>query len=349
MLSGLSSAPTDPVHFAYPSTEAVATSTPAWPYLGFDQRRYSREDQTRLIEYIRRHQIDFVFLFDSQATRPLYRVLRSAGVRRIVAYWGAQISSENRGLRLLAKKVQFRLSPSKIDGLIFESKAMARLATHGRGVPANRTRVVPLGVDTERFSPSVSDYAHEAFSIPRDQALVVYSGHMEARKGVATLVQAAIRLLRDRGRRDVTFLLFGNKNGDEEPHRLLFQGLDVEEHIRFGGYRTDLPSILPSCDIGVVPSSGWDSFPRSAIEMGACGLPLIVSDLGGLPETIVPGHTGLLFMPGNCEQLAHQLEVLLNDREYARRLGASGRLRCSEQFSLAAQGRNLQEAVKHFI
>lgn len=339
VLAELGGVEPDGVHFAYPELAEGGDPlrTTSGPVMRFKAGTATPQEVEALQAYIRRERIEFVLAFDLQATHPIYPRLREAGVKVIVSYWGAPISPRNSGVRLLAKRLQFLLSGSKVDGLIFESHAMASLATHGRGVPASRIRVVPLGVDTDRFRPGTSDYAHTALGIPSDQTLVVYSGHMEKRKGVDVLVRAAVQLLAEEGRRDVTFLFFGNRGDEADVFRPLYEGRGIDAHIHFGGYRNDLPSIFPCCVMGVIPSSGWDSFPRTAVEFAACGIPLVVSDLGGLPETIDVGRTGLMFAPGDDQQLAAHLRRLLDDPREARAMGALGRERCEAEFSLAAQ------------
>lgn len=349
-LAELGSVGPEGVHFAYPQLidGGDPLQTTSGPVVCFRLGSASPEEVANITSYIRQEQIEFVLGFDVQATHPVYPQLRRAGVKTIVSYWGAPISQRNSGLRLLAKRLLFRLSTAKLDGLIFESRAMATLATHGRGVPESSVRIVPLGVDVERFAPGASSYAHDALGVPSDQRLVVYSGHMEQRKGVDVLIRAAVQLLAEEGRRDVTFVLFGNRENQADVFRKLYSDRGIDAHIHFGGYRDDLARIFPCCAMGVIPSSGWDSFPRTAIEFAACGLPLVVSDLGGLPETIEEGRTGILFPPGDHARLAAHIRHLLDNPAMAAAMGVNGRARCEAGFSLEAQRRALIGALSNF-
>lgn len=263
-----------------------------------------------------------------------------------MAYWGAPISSLMPAWKLQIKRLLFRLSRSKLDALIFESNAMARLAIAGRGIPPGLIDVVPLGVDTELFTPARAQPPHARFGFPPGRKIVFYAGHMEPRKGVHVLVQAAIELLHRRKRQDVCFLLCGNRPGEDEPLRRLYDGLGLDRVIVFGGYRSDIPEILPGCFCGVLPSVGWDSFPRTSLEMAASGLPIVASRLHGIPESVVHGQTGLLFEPGNATELADCLGRLLDAPLLAAELGRRGRRRCEEQFSLAAQRSRLKAVLR---
>jgi len=349
-LAELGSVGPEGVHFAYPQLVEGGDplQTTSGPVVQFRLGSARPQEISSLANYIRHEQIEFVLGFDIQATHRAYPELRRAGVKTIVSYWGAPISQVNSGLRLLAKRILFRLSPAKLDGLIFESRAMASLATHGRGVPESSIRIVPLGVDLQRFTPGATSYAHETLGLPVDQRLIVYSGHMEERKGVDVLVRAAVQLLLEEGRRDVTFVLFGDRENQADVFRKLYGGRGIDAHIHFGGYRDDLARIFPCCTMGVIPSSGWDSFPRTAIEFAACGLPLVVSDLGGLPETIEEGRTGMVFPPGDHARLAAHIRHLLDNPAKAATMGAEGRARCEAGFSLEAQRRALVNALKSF-
>jgi glycosyltransferase involved in cell wall biosynthesis len=134
---------------------------------------------------------------------------------------------------------------------------------------------------------------------------------MEERKGVRVILQAAAELVNVRRRRDVHFLICGNREGEKERFDGLYRQSPAEAHITFGGYRRDIPELLPGCYAGIIASTGWDSHTLSAVEMAACGLPLLVSDLGGLKEAVVEGKTGYLFPVGDYLELADRIDDLV--------------------------------------
>ena len=83
----------------------------------------------------------------------------------------------------------------------------------------------------------------------------------------------------------------------------------------------------------------------SALEMAACGLPLVVSDLQGLPEVIEPNVTGLLFKPGNHQELADIMNSLGRDTNKLQKMGVAARDRIVQNFSLEVQKRRLKQAL----
>lgn len=335
------------VHFAYPSLRnGMPQCLPArfGNVIEFDFQDTSPESIERVCTLAHEADISFALFFDLQPVHPVCLPLRRAGVHTIVSYWGAQISSLMPQWRLLLRRLQLRLSRSKVDGLIFESFAMARYATQGRGVLPSMIDVVPLGVDVERFSPEPSSHAHEVLGIPPNRKIVFYAGHMEPRKGVHVLIEAALSLLDNRD--DFVVVICGNRPGEEDRFHELFPGLENRREIIFAGYRDDVPQILRGCYCGVIPSTGWDSFPRTMIEMAAAGLPVVASRLQGIPEGVLDGETGLLFEPGDVAGLVNRLARLLDDPAEARRLGERGRMRAATEFTLDTQHRRLLSAVR---
>lgn len=312
-------------------------------------RKGLEETIRRAAEYVEKHDIRFVMFFDIQPIHPIFRPLRQAGATTIVSYWGAPMSSLVPSWKLALKRMEVTVAMSKLDGLIFESRAMAKLATHGRGVPQEMIDIVPLGIDVNLFSPQQSDYVYDVMPFPHDRRVVVYSGHMERRKGVHVLIEAAKDLLLRRKREDVCFLLCGNRDDQSLEYEQMYEGLGIDGFIKFGGYRSDMARIYPSCFCGVIPSSGWDSFPRTSLEMAAAALPVIGSRLGGLPESILEYETGLLFEPGEAGELADRIETLLDNPKLAKEYGEKGRERCVSDLNLTNQFNRLMAAFRRHI
>jgi glycosyltransferase involved in cell wall biosynthesis len=318
-------------------------------FVAFDSADPSPSNLRNFAEYVRKHRIKVVWIYDIQPVHPLFQELRKAGAKSIISYWGAPISSVMPYWKLTLKRLEVLLSRSKASGVVFQSQAMANLALYGRGVPARMIDVIYSGVDPALYVPKQSAYVYDTLNIPREKKIVVYAGHMEPRKGLPTLVEAAIELLHRRERRDVSFVICGNKNDETKAYEAMYAGLGISHSIHFAGYRSDLREIYPSCYCGVIPSSGWDSFPRSPIEMAACGLPVVASRLQGLPESVLDGKTGLLFEPGNSAQLADCLERLLDQPELAKEYGHNGRIRCENELSKANQIRRMCEVCRKWL
>jgi glycosyltransferase involved in cell wall biosynthesis len=297
-----------------------------------DFRDRSAANLEKIANYVRKNQIDLVVPFDLDPVDPLVQAVKSAGARKVVTYWGAPVSGIMPAWRLAIKRARFALARSKVDSIIFESQAMVDSAVLGRGMPASMTDIVYLGVRTDVYRPAQSTYVHEKLGFDPARR-----GHMERRKGVHVIINAAIELLNRRGRKDLAFLICGNKPGEADEFEDMIVQAGLTENVKMGGYRPDLPQIFPSCYAGMIASTGWDSFTFSAVEMAACGIPVIASDLQGLSEAVLDGKTGLLFQAGQPGKLADAVERLLDTPGLAHSLGQAGRARVEAELSVEAQ------------
>jgi glycosyltransferase involved in cell wall biosynthesis len=181
------------------------------------------------------------------------------------------------------------------------------------------TVVIPNAVDVGAAPRSVST---------RQPPLVVAVGRLKAPKDFPTLVRALGRLPAG----SFEAMIVGD--GPDLPR--------LEEAIRSGGLsdavrlareRHDVPRLLAAADVFVLASRS-EGHPVSVLEAMAAGLPVVASRVGGVPEQVVDGETGLLVDPGDPEPLAAALERLTDDPALRRRLGAAGRARAEERFDL---------------
>lgn len=330
---------TDRIHLGYTSLDGGKPQYPGKNFnniIEFDSKKSDKNMLESVYNYIINNKIDVAFGFDQPVACPVYSVMRKAGVKLLVSYWGAPMSSINHGIKLFLKRIEIFLRRNKPDHYIFQSKAMADSAVYGRGIDQRHVSVIHNAVDTEIFKPdhSFQKYAHDIYNIPVDRKIIFYSGHMEERKGVHVIIEAANELIMTRKRNDVHFLFLGNIDGEEERFATMFSGTETERFITFGGYRDDISRIHSSSYCGVIASTGWDSFTMSSMEIASSGLPLIVSELQGLKETVENGITGYLIEPGNCIDLADKIEVLLENPGLQKKMGNAGRQRVVEKFSL---------------
>ena len=206
----------------------------------------------------------------------------------------------------------------------------AVLARHP-GIRPRRCLVAHNAVDTGLFTPG-----------PRGTSdpmpVVTFAGQWSAKKGFDVLL-AAKRLLQQRGVRFVLRLagggdLWPGRSGfsQEEIGSLLGGLSDVELLGKIG--QNDLAAALSRSTLAVVPSAWAEPFGKAAIEAMACGLPVIASRAGGLPEIVRPGETGLLVEPGNAVALADAIQQLFERREQVKLMGRKARIDVEQRFSL---------------
>ena len=113
--------------------------------------------------------------------------------------------------------------------------------------------------------------------------------------------------------------------------------LGVRERVEFG-FRDDVPDLLETLDVVALPS--WtEGLPIVLLEAMAHGRPVVATPVGGTPELVTDGETGLLVPPRDPEALAAALRRVLDDPDLARRLGTAARARVAERFTAAEQAR----------
>jgi glycosyltransferase involved in cell wall biosynthesis len=192
------------------------------------------------------------------------------------------------------------------------------------------TSLIPYGVDTDIFRPRGRAAAREVLGVPTDAAvvLVLASSLANPRKGMALFVEAFRRLQGLPG----LFLL--SAGGDELP------APDVV-HLHLGRLEQDWALVVAcsAADVLVVPSL-QDNLPNVVLEAMACGLPVVGFAVGGIPEMVRDGRTGLLAPPGDGAALTEAMRAVLTDPARARAMGEEARQVALAEYSLEGQARS---------
>lgn len=201
----------------------------------------------------------------------------------------------------------------------------------------HRVKVIHNGVDTDHFTPQVRNPPFRANYSRPGETIVVSVGRLVGWKGLRVVLEAlaGVPFLR--------YIVVGS--GPEEAALKAFAlRLGVSDRVEFAGRipHSDLPRLIAQCDIFVQPSTGEEAFGISVVEAMACGLPVLASGNGGLPEILVDGVTGLLLPPGNVGAWRTGLAELARDPQRAAMLGAAGRARAVSHFTWSANAAQLE-------
>jgi glycosyltransferase involved in cell wall biosynthesis len=185
-----------------------------------------------------------------------------------------------------------------------------------RGIPAERIAVIPLGIDPAPFQGLARRRS--------DRFRIAYLGTVMLTKGCHVLLGAARRLPADR----LSVLVHGEPAPWHEVRdyaERLREGLGPRDPVRFTGPYdpADVPRLLAEADCLVVPSIWFETYSITLREGWLAGLPVVASRLGAMEEAIEDGRTGLLFRPGDPEDLAAKLRSLLDDPALRDRLASS--------------------------
>jgi N-acetyl-alpha-D-glucosaminyl L-malate synthase BshA len=198
-------------------------------------------------------------------------------------------------------------------------------------IPRERTiDVIPNFVDTQRFAPA----AGAPSAVGARPAVLVHVSNFRSLKRVDDVIGIFAEARRRAPERAMTLRLVGD-GPERQRIRGLVQAADLDEAVEFLGERTDLPSVLRGADLFLLPSES-ESFGLAALEAMSCGVPVIASRVGGVPEVVIDGETGLLAPVGDVSAMAAHVVRLLADAPLRARLGQAARRRAETVFPLEA-------------
>lgn len=228
----------------------------------------------------------------------------------------------------LAAQLKYRL----YDRVITISEGIRKVLL-SEGVPEAKLYCVRSAVDTEKFRPGCRwDRMREAFELDADALVVGMAAQFIERKGHRCLLDAVPTVVGASPR--ARFLLLGR--GPLEPAlRQEVQQRHLADKVRFAGFREDLERILPCIDLLVHPAE-MEGLGVALLQAASCGVPIVATAAGGIPEIVRDGVNGLLVRPRDPSALAGAMVRLLSDREARQRLGAAGRRIVEDEFSIRA-------------
>ncbi|MFQ5876159.1 MAG: glycosyltransferase [Acidobacteriota bacterium] len=223
------------------------------------------------------------------------------------------------------------------------SRAVEEHARADLGLPGSRTLTVPNGIEPP--PPVGAEQARALLDHPRGPVIGCV-GSLAPHKGQATLLQALSLLPSDLG--PGTLVLVGD--GEERRRLAALAGRCARSWgVRFLGRRGDARRLLPALDLAVVPSLGREGFSLSAVEAMDASIPVVASRIGGLPEVVEDGRTGLLVAPGDPEALAWGMATVLRRPDRGRAFGLAGRARVERLFRAEAMARRIASLYEEVL
>jgi glycosyltransferase involved in cell wall biosynthesis len=186
------------------------------------------------------------------------------------------------------------------------------------------------GIDYEKFSSGTTSVAREDFGLRDDEPVIGTIGRLDPEKGQVYLIQSAAALLKEYPR--LKFLIVGEGSCRRQLEAYAAE-LGIRDALRFLGLRKDVSQLLSVMDIFVLPSL-YEGLGIAVLEAMARSLPVIASRVGGVPEIIDDGVTGILVAPADPRAIAEAIRLLLRNREKAYTLGANACERVKKNFGI---------------
>ena len=183
---------------------------------------------------------------------------------------------------------------------------------------------IPLGVNTQRFTPPKNEPENEEFE-------VLFAGYLFKLKGVEYLLKAISIVMKDH--KEVKLRIVGD--GPDKRHLMtLAESLKIKNKVIFEGLvsHQDMPKHYQRCDVFCFPTLG-EPFGKTIIEAMACAKPVIASNIGGPSEIIEENKTGLLVPPAQPEILAAKINELLENKKKTKHMGINARKKVTQKYS----------------
>ena len=237
-----------------------------------------------------------------------------------------------------------RLMHRRVDLATGNAQAILR-ELRAEGIPAHKLFLMRNGLDSQAFVESMIDRGKGRAQLGLSQSALVLTSvaNLFPYKGHADLLEA-LHLLKDRLPNEWALLVAGRDiDGNLDRLRSLAENLTLTQHVRFLGVRRDIPAVLSAADIHI-SASHYEGFPNNVLEAMCAGLPVVATAVGGVPEQVVDGGTGLLVPPSEPAALARAVLALAEDPSRRQALGNAGRERVAREFALRRSVAALEQA-----
>ncbi|PYP78199.1 MAG: hypothetical protein DMD35_12125 [Gemmatimonadetes bacterium] len=285
----------------------------------------------RLIQLFRRERADIVHSHDAYTSVYGTMCARLAGVPGVIASRRSWYSPHLRGRILRANRVAYRFA----HRVLGNSPSVSRLVESEGGIPASRIVTIPNFLDPEAFEPITADDRRrmlDEIGVPEDAFVVGIVARLSPVKDHGTLLRAIASL---RGQIPALHCVLVGDGPERSALRALADTLGIGELVHFAGERTQPPNLHGLFDVSVLCST-TEAFPNSVLEAMAAARPVVATDVGGTPDAVHEGTTGLLVRPGDPSRLAGAILRLYNEPALRTKLGNAGRAAARAGYSADA-------------
>jgi glycosyltransferase involved in cell wall biosynthesis len=253
------------------------------------------------------------------------------------------------GTRIIFRRVNFPLQRGfltklkymwGIDCIVAISESI-RLQLQVCGIPVSKIRTIYEGMD---LSPYPRRTCLRARS-PDEPVVVGTVAHLSREKGLDYLVEAASRI--PEVRKKLRFVIVGNGNCRRELEELV-RARGLTDVFHFAGFHPDTSPFMRSFDIFALPSLS-EGLSSAILEAMAASLPIVATEVGGIPELVTNGDNGLLVAPADPVALARAILQLAENPQQSLRMGQRGRSRMEERFTLERKILETEQLCAHLI
>lgn len=293
---------------------------------------------------------EFVDLVHARSRAPAWSALYAARAMKrpfVTTYHGSYASPA-------PFKTTYNSVMARGDVVIANSRWTADMVHERHGTPYEKMPIIPRGLDASQFDPAAVTQERraalqQAWGLKPDDIVLLQAARLTGWKGQRTVIEAAA-LLKAQGRLGkAVFILAGASQGRDKYEAELRETIGkagLTDRVRIVGHCDDMAAAHALAHVTIIASIQAETFGRASIEAQAMGSPVIVTDIGAAPETLVPAHrdparfTGWLVPPRDSQALAEKLaETLTLSRQQRDEIGMRARDHVARNFSLIAMQR----------
>ncbi len=306
---------------------------------------FSRLDWTwglcRLICFFKHHRIDVVNTHSSRDAWLGGVAARLAQVPLIIRSRHIEVEYRSRFLA----RVAFEALPDYV--LTTSQRIVDRLVAE-QGINPQRLECLPTGVDVSRFSPRSSGPVLKELGLPESTPLVGMISVLRSWKGHDDFIVAAKLFLERSPSSPVHFVIAG-EGPCQASIRAKIESSGLTDRVHMLGYRGDVPDVLASLAVLILPSYAHEGVPQIVLQAQAMARPVIGTRIGGIPEVIRDGETGWLVPPRDPVALADTLRRVLEAPGLAAEAGRRAFERISQFHTLDVMGRELEKIYGRYL
>jgi glycosyltransferase involved in cell wall biosynthesis len=246
------------------------------------------------------------------------------------------------------RRRRWRLKPldrfvySRFQHVVAVSQAAAEALARWLPQVAPQITLIHNGLDPAQFNRALHDRAQirQALGIDNERPVILFAGGLAYHKGTDVLLQALAQLHAAPDRFETPLTLIAGDGTLDAEMEAVAAGLQLKGQIRLLGFCSNLPDLMVAADLFVL-ASRWEGCPMAVLEAMAMELPIIATRVGGVPELIEDGRSGLLLPAGDAPALSQAMTHLLSNHALASYLGCMARRRVLDCFTVEQGGRAL--------
>jgi glycosyltransferase involved in cell wall biosynthesis len=290
-------------------------------FISLNKLRYNRFSPGIVLELHRLMKIKQIHVVRTHRYRSnLYGRLAafSSGIPVIIASVHDNYRTDKRPKRRIMNHILSKIT----DKIVAVSEDVKEDIIRYDRIDPSKVQVIPNGIDLERFNPEKNtSNIRKEFSLEEDDIVIGFIGRIVPAKGLEYLLYALPYLKEEF--KSIKLLIIGEGSLVEEFKEKAKKN-NIFDNILFTGVRRDIPEILASIDIFVMPSTA-EGLPNSLLEAMAMGKPVVATKVGGIPEVIRNGFNGILIPPRDHRELAMAIKNLIGNSQLAVKMGQAAR------------------------